>query len=104
MNIALKVHENDNVATVFAEDISVGTAIEIVDKAGKKKTVTAVSPIPYGHKIALIRIPDGDTVSKYGESIGCANMEIKTGEHVHIHNMESTRGRGDQQPGQEKSI
>ena len=34
-------------------------------------------------------------VTKYGEEIGIATTEITAGEHVHIHNIDSIRGRGD---------
>ena len=32
---------------------------------------------------------------KYGEEIGIATREIVKGEYVHIHNLDSMRGRGD---------
>jgi altronate dehydratase small subunit len=32
---------------------------------------------------------------KYGLSIGTASQNIKAGDHVHVHNVESNRGRGD---------
>ncbi len=32
---------------------------------------------------------------KYGQVIGRATADIAVGEHVHVHNIESTRGRGD---------
>lgn len=34
-------------------------------------------------------------VIKYGEIIGKASVEIRKGQHVHVHNLESLRGRGD---------
>ena len=40
-------------------------------------------------------IDSGENIIKYGEIIGKASKPIKTGEHVHVHNIESTRGRGD---------
>jgi 2-dehydro-3-deoxy-D-arabinonate dehydratase len=51
--------------------------------------------IPFGHKIALIAMAPGDPVIKYGEKIGVASRAIAPGEHVHTHNVESVRGRGD---------
>ena len=32
---------------------------------------------------------------KYGEEIGVASREISAGNHVHVHNLDSMRGRGD---------
>ena len=32
---------------------------------------------------------------KYGEEIGVASRAIAAGNHVHVHNLDSMRGRGD---------
>ena len=45
--------------------------------------------------MAIKNIAKGDFVYKYGQTIGVATNEISEGEYVHIHNVESTRGRGD---------
>jgi len=58
-------------------------------------SVTLTNDIPYGHKIALTDIPKGEAIVKYGEHIGIATTDIRAGQHVHVHNVESTRGRGD---------
>ena len=34
-------------------------------------------------------------ITKYGEEIGQATANIKAGEYVHVHNLESIRARGD---------
>jgi altronate dehydratase small subunit len=95
LNLALKVHEDDNVATIFSQEIIAGTSIEARDKKGGSETITVGSDIPYGHKAALRDIHPGELVLKYGEAIGKATAEIKKGDHVHVHNMDSDRGRGD---------
>lgn len=51
--------------------------------------------VPFGHKFALRDMPAGDKVIKYGETIGLASVPIMRGEHVHLHNVEGLRGRGD---------
>lgn len=53
----------------------------------------ALEDIPKGHKIALKDIKMGEFIYKYGETIGIATKDIKRGEHVHIHNVESIKGR-----------
>jgi altronate dehydratase small subunit len=45
--------------------------------------------------MALRLIQKGGTVLKYGLSIGSATQDIQPGQHVHIQNVESNRGRGD---------
>ncbi len=51
----------------------------------------AAGRIPLGHKIALIDIAKGDEVIKYDETIGVATKAIKKGQHVHTHNLKTTR-------------
>lgn len=94
MKKAFVIDASDNVATVVVEPVGKGEEV-ITNGQLTDVTVTANSDIPYGHKIALKDIAKGDTVWKYGLSIGNASADIKAGDHVHIHNVESNRGRGD---------
>ncbi|KAA3657005.1 MAG: D-galactarate dehydratase [Chloroflexi bacterium] len=84
------IDEQDNVATNVADEIPKGTKVEV-----KGTTIETQDVIPYGHKMALQPIPKGGTVLKYALSIGSATVDIQPGNHVHIHNVESNRGRGD---------
>ena len=59
--------------------------------------VTALADIASGHKIALRDFQRGDRVIKYGSVIGAASEAIPKGAHVHVHNLEGLRGRGDRQ-------
>lgn len=93
--IGLKVNEIDNVAVVFSENIKKGTTLNVRDYKGEIQRVVLLSDIPYGHKVAVKDINKGDLILKYGEEIGAATAQIKTGEHVHVHNMDSQRSRGD---------
>ena len=95
LKLALKVSDKDNVATIFAEGIVDGTEVEVRDKRGESEVVTVMGDVPYGHKIAVRGIHVGELIMKYGEEIGIATKEIKIGEYVHIHNLDSMRGRGD---------
>ena len=95
LKLALKVSDKDNVATIFAEGIVDGTEVDVRDKRGESEVVTVMGDVPYGHKIAVRGIHVGELIMKYGEEIGIATKEIKKGEYVHIHNLDSMRGRGD---------
>lgn len=88
------VEKEDNVGTAVGEPIQAGDQVGTEGRV-KDITVTANADIPYGHKIALVNIPKGAQVTKYALSIGSALVDIKAGDHVHIHNVESNRGRGD---------
>ena len=54
-----------------------------------------IQDIPFGHKLALRHIGSGEEILKYGTVIGRATQDIQPGEHVHVHNVQSMRGRGD---------
>ncbi len=95
LNLALKVTDLDNVATIFANDIKDGTEVEIRDKKGNCEKVSVIGDVPYGHKIAVKDIKKDELIIKYGEEIGIATKDIKKGEYVHVHNLDSMRGRGD---------
>ncbi len=94
MITAIKLHDADNVASVFAS-VEAGATVLVVDKKGNSFELKVLQDIPYGHKIAIEQIAIGQQVTKYGEEIGLATSVINVGEHVHIHNIESIRGRGD---------
>ena len=94
LNLALKVNDKDNVATIFAE-VAANSKVEVRDKKGDSEIITAFNDIPYGHKIAVVDIAVGEEIFKYGEEIGVATKEIKKGDYVHVHNLDSMRGRGD---------
>ena len=89
MNAAIAISDRDNVATAL-EALEAGRTLAI---AGQQVTVAAA--IPRGHKVALRSIRAGEPVIKYGSPIGTATSDITAGSHVHTHNVESTRGRGD---------
>lgn len=85
----------DNVATAV-DDLKAGETIMI--SSGKPvKNLKVSQEIPFGHKVAIASIPQNCEVIKYGEPIGTSSVTIEPGEHVHIHNMFSNRGRGDLQ-------
>jgi len=86
--------EKDNVANILSNDIKKDMVVPVVVK-GKELEIKVSSDIPYGHKVAIYPIKTGDTILKYGLSIGRAIVDIGVGEHVHIHNIEPLRGRGD---------
>jgi altronate dehydratase small subunit len=93
--LALKVNDKDNVATIFANDIKDGTEVDIRDKSGQGEKVHVKGDIPFGHKIAIQDIKKGELIIKYGEEIGIATDDIAKGKYVHVHNLDSMRGRGD---------
>ena len=87
------MHPEDNVATAL-RDLEPGERVT-AERATGPVEVEVRSRIPFGHKVALVAIDPNASVRKYGEAIGLASAPIAPGDHVHTHNVESQRGRGD---------
>lgn len=86
------VHGAADTVGVMAVDVKKGQPLTgwamTTDKTLRAK---AAQKIPLGHKIALIDIAKGDGVVKYDEAIGVATKPIKKGQHVHTHNLKTSR-------------
>lgn len=70
-------------------------AVVNVELDGVAVNIRLLDTIEFGHKFAIRPIPEGSEIVKYGEVIGRALCAIPAGSHVHIHNLEGIRGRGD---------
>lgn len=90
---AIVIEEDDTVGTALA-DLAAGEVL-VLQAGDREWRVPLAAPIAFGHKVALRPIAAGEPVIKYGETIGRATRAIEPGEHVHRHNLESMRGRGD---------
>ncbi len=95
MKQAILLNITDNVVTLL-DAISPNEEVFIEHK-GTQSRAYAYEEIPKGHKMSLVLIPANHEVIKYGEVIGVATRDIKPGQHVHVHNVASQRGRGDLQ-------
>ena len=93
---ALVLNKSDNVATLIDGGKS-GDACALQGEV--RGTVTLLGDVPFGHKICIKDTSAGQDILKYGTVIGKASTAIKSGAHVHVHNVESARGRGDQARG-----
>ncbi len=87
------IDDKDNTAIALA-DLTPGTTVSFTGPDGEQE-ITIRDDIPFGHKVAVKPIANGEHVIKYGESIGAATQDIVPGNHVHTQNLESLRGRGD---------
>ena len=87
------VEPEDNVATALRE-VEAGETVSVA-LGDEDRSVEVREDVAFGHKLAIEAISEGDTVSKYGTSIGNATEDIPAGAWVHVHNVESNYGRGD---------
>ena len=88
---ALVLHPRDNVATALCP-LDAGRTVHLPGTfpAG---SLLLREPIAMCHKFALRDIAADEPIIKYGESIGLATQAIRSGEHVHVHNLVSARAR-----------
>ena len=86
------MHDGKDGVGVAVVDIKAGQEVRGAAPHGQAAPrVKALMGIPLGHKIALRDFQPGDTVIKYGCDIGKVVAPIKTGEHVHVHNLKTKR-------------
>ena len=89
MKKAVQIDSKDNVATLTS-GMSVEETVQVLSPDGKTVAeIRVFEEVPFGHKISLAEVAPGDRVIKYGETIGLASRPIRTGEWVHVHNVES---------------
>lgn len=89
MTYFLAHKEGDKVA-VAVRDLEPGPADGGFLDGGELR-VEVREPVPLGHKLALVDIAEGDDLIEYGVRVGVATNPIRTGEHVHVHNVRSAR-------------
>lgn len=77
----LRITPKDNVAVALTA-LSAGTTLTVEDI-----TLTLVTDVPAGHKVALCSIPKDGHIIKYGFPIGYAKEDIPQGSHIHVHNL-----------------
>ena len=85
MATAFCIHRDDNVATLLTDTGPGAVSVigETMMELATRETIAAA------HKIAMVRIPAGEPVIKYGWPIGRATRAIEIGEWVHLHNLAS---------------
>lgn len=89
---AIVLNPADNVATL----LDAGHAGDACALEGERTgTLVLLQDVPFGHKVCVTKTSAGQEILKYGQVIGRASQAIRAGEHMHVHNIESARARGD---------
>lgn len=78
----IHLHPEDNVA-LATEDLPGGVRASAGDQV-----IMLTTPVPRSHKVAVWDIPQGEAVYRYGQIIGFARFDIRSGDHVHLHNLD----------------
>jgi altronate hydrolase len=79
VELTIRLHPDDDVVIARIE-IPTGTLVA-------RENVRAAVAIPAGHKLAVRDIAQGKPVRRYNQIIGFATRDIRSGEHVHVHNL-----------------
>ena len=90
---AIKIHPEDNVATLINDAEEKSEVIVISSEGETVHRVKVKDSIQFAHKLAIKDIEKDADIIKYGEVIGRALLSIEEGSHVHVHNVESRRVR-----------
>ena len=85
MNTIIRLHPADDVLIARAQLVSGADVADGVRVRGL---------IPPGHKIAAHEIETGAPVRRYNQIIGFATQPIRSGEHVHTHNLGLGENKG----------
>ena len=90
--IQFLIHEkSDNVGVAVVDIKENEKAQGLFMDTEEKIEILALQEIPLGHKIALCDLTLENSVVKYGHNIGKVVADVKSGEHVHIHNLKTRR-------------
>jgi (2R)-sulfolactate sulfo-lyase subunit alpha len=86
------IHNQGDDVAVAIRDVSEGSdVVAVAMDTGTDFSIITSGRIPLGHKIALKDLPEGSEVRKYGIRIGTTTADIVAGDHVHTHNLRSSR-------------
>jgi (2R)-sulfolactate sulfo-lyase subunit alpha len=86
------IHEAGDMVGVAVQDLAPGPdAAGRFQSSGEELRLEVLDSVPLGHKVALRDIPAGEPVIEYGIPIGLATTDIRTGQHVHVHNVKGRR-------------
>ena len=85
---------NPRVVRLSPED-NVVVAVDPIVPGAAVEGVTATARVPRGHKFAVVAIPEGAPIRKFGQIIGFASRAIAPGEWVHEHNVGLGEDKGD---------
>lgn len=83
-------NEGDHVAVAVRDALPGRVALGYLD-SNRREELEIRATIRYGHKVALVDLPDGADLVEYGVRIGVTRQAVSAGEGVHTHNLRSAR-------------
>ncbi len=87
----LLAHHRDDAVAVAVRDVEPGISSVAYLDDSPGMSVKVIEQVPLGHKVALQDLAAGAEVIEYSAVIGRTTCDIRTGEHVHVHNVKGER-------------
>jgi (2R)-sulfolactate sulfo-lyase subunit alpha len=88
---AFLIHNEGDHVAVAVQDVEPGEREAVYMDSDRAVALRVADPIPLGHKVALVDLPEGAEVTEYGVRIGLTRQPITAGQWVHVHNIRSAR-------------
>ncbi len=95
MSAPTPLHPTNPRIVRLAHEDNVVVAVDPIVPGAVVEGVTASARVPRGHKFAVVAIPEGAPIRKFGQIIGFASRAIAPGEWVHEHNVGLGEDKGD---------
>ncbi|MDA8072303.1 MAG: UxaA family hydrolase [Actinomycetota bacterium] len=84
-------HDAGDHVAVAVRDVAPGEATVGWLSSPERRSVQVSEPVPFGHKVALAALGDGEAVVEYGVPVAVTTKAVTAGSLVHTHNVRSTK-------------
>ncbi len=92
MKFAILIHDPADDVGVAVTDLKAGDEVGAASLEGQSLgSLSVTEDVPLGHKIAMRDLAPDKPVIEYGRAIGKTTAAIKSGQHVHVHNIKTQR-------------
>ncbi len=88
---AFLAHNEGDMVAVAVQDVEPGARRVVFMDSDRETQIEVLEPIPLGHKVALVDLPEGAEVIKYGIRVALTRQPVKAGQLIHVHNVRSAR-------------
>lgn len=84
-------HDGGDYVAVAVRDVAPGEATVAWLSSPERRSVQVAEAVPFGHKVALTDMKEGDVVIEYSVPVAVTTAPVVTGSLVHTHNVRSTK-------------
>lgn len=84
-------HNPEDHVAVAVRDVAPGEGLVAWLSSPERRAVQVNEAVPFGHKVALVALGDGEAVIEYGVPVAVTTAPVAAGSLVHTHNVRSTK-------------